>query len=458
MAASTEPITVIQGGRVVWGNAAIARMMGAGRLRALIGLDALSMIHPDDRADQAANLAGVTEAGGSRPPRRASSVPTAASWTLRSPPSRCGSAASRPSSSPSATCRRDAPASEPSRTDRQLRALLDNMSLLAVSVGPDGVVRFANRATYRFLGRVPGTLTGTPAFDLAAFPGSTNVKEALNAALTRHAVPSTADLTVQLDDGSRRSIRWNLAMSGNDDDPCVIAIGEDVTEAVDTSDRLQRLLATTPVGICAVDAGGAVRFAEGGPFVRRTADVALAVATAATVDDLPDALAGPLRGAIAGRQSEELIQLEAGPTRRRSLPRMISAGAGAVGVFVEVTQRRNLEREGIRLATAIDQAMDAVVITDASGADHLRQPRVRARERVLAQRGARRDAADPQERLAVGSLLRHAVAHHHGGQRVERGADQPPQGRRHLPRGRHHHAGSRRATGRSSTSWPSSAT
>lgn len=63
MASSTEPIAVVQGGRIVWGNAPIARIMGASRMRALIGLDALSMIHPDDRADQAVNLAGITEAG-----------------------------------------------------------------------------------------------------------------------------------------------------------------------------------------------------------------------------------------------------------------------------------------------------------------------------------------------------------------------------------------------------------
>ncbi len=369
MAVSTEPITVIQGGRVVWGNAAIARMMGAGRLRALIGLDALSMIHPDDRADQAANLAGVTEAGRLETTEARIVRPDGVVLDVE-----IAAVAVRFGGKPAVQLAiRDVSARRAGEraleaSDRQLRALLDNMSLLAISVGPDGVIRFANRATYRFLGRVPGTLTGTPAFDLAAFPGSTDVKEALNAALTRRAVPSTADLTVQLDDGSRRSIRWNLAMSGNDDDPCVIAIGEDVTEAVDTSDRLQRLLATTPVGICAVDAGGAVRFAEGGPFVRRTADVALAVATAATVDDLPDALAGPLRGAIAGRQSEELIQLDGRTYEATFSPADDQVGAGAVGVFVEVTQRRNLEREGIRLATAIDQAMDAVVITDASGA------------------------------------------------------------------------------------------
>ena len=371
MAGSRDPIAVIQDGRVAFGNPAAARLMGVPDVSALIGSDVLTLLEPSDRAVKAANLARILEQR---------QVDTAETRILRPDGSTIDAeivaAPMRFEGRPAVQLViRDVSARRAGEraleaSERHLRGLLDSVSLVAVSVAPDGTLRFANRALYELLDRAPGTLAGTSVFDILAFPRPAKARAHLRAAVARGAIATTWDLTVEAPGHGHRSIRWHLALSGSGDDAGVIAIGEDITDAVETSDRLRTLLAAGPVGICGVDADGTVTVAEGGPFARRApagAPSSLLVEPV-TLDELPAGLAGPLRGAIGGTSSVAIVQLE-----DRTYEATFSAAArvngrgGAIGVLVEVTQRANLEREGSRLATAIDQAMDAVVITNVEG-------------------------------------------------------------------------------------------
>lgn len=371
MAGSRDAIAVVQDRRVVFGNAALARLTGAPGPETLIGAGALALLEPSDRTAQALNLARILELGQAdatetRIVRPDGSVIEAE--IVAAPMRYSGRPAVQLVIRDVSARRAEERVLEAS--ERQLRDLLDSMDLIAVSVTEDGTVRFANRATEKLLQCAPGSLTGRSMLDFLPFPDPEKVRADLRAAVSSGTLELVADRDVHLPDGGHRSIRWHLALAGSGEDLGVIAIGEDITDAVETSDRLRALLATAPVGICAVDADGTVQIAEGGPFAQHAADDASGALPVdpAKLDNLAASLAGPLREAIGGHSSEALVKLE-GRTYEATFSTAIGQGGrrGAIGVLLEVTQRANLEREGNRLATAIDQAMDAVVITDIEG-------------------------------------------------------------------------------------------
>ena len=102
------------------------------------------------------------------------------------------------------------------------------------------------------------------------------------------------------------------------------------------------------------------------------------------------------------------------------------------------------EAERRRLAVAIEQSADAVVITDDDGRDRVREPGLRAGHRLLAGRGPRPEPADPQERRPESGVLRGDVGDAHERAVVRRGPDEPAQGRQPVPGGGRHLADPRR--------------
>ncbi len=115
------------------------------------------------------------------------------------------------------------------------------------------------------------------------------------------------------------------------------------------------------------------------------------------------------------------------------------------GAVEDVTERTRAEEARRRLAAAVDQAAEAVVVTDARGRDRVRQPGVRAHHRLHPGRGDRAEPPVAEERQARRALLPRALGDDHRGTAVEGPLRQPAQGRHALRGGGDDLAGARRA-------------
>ena len=109
-----------------------------------------------------------------------------------------------------------------------------------------------------------------------------------------------------------------------------------------------------------------------------------------------------------------------------------------VALILDVTERRRVEAERVRLAAAVDQSADSIMITDLGGDDRLCEPGLRAAVGIRARRGDRAEPPDPQERTARPGVLPFDVGDGAARRRLVRVRREPPQGRHALRRGDGH--------------------
>jgi PAS domain S-box-containing protein len=101
-------------------------------------------------------------------------------------------------------------------------------------------------------------------------------------------------------------------------------------------------------------------------------------------------------------------------------------------IFIDITERKQTEEANARLATAVEQAADSIVITDAAGRILYANP---AFEKSS---GAGPESSHPQKRPAGYGILPADVGATRLRRSVERPFFQPAQGRHALPGKRHH--------------------
>jgi two-component system, cell cycle sensor histidine kinase and response regulator CckA len=277
-------------------------------------------------------------------------------------------------------------------TDRRLHAALDAIDLVGVILDPVGRVAFCNDVGLALTGWAREEILGADSFDVMMPP---EIREAARASFLAYLAddrfPQQHENQLLTRDGRRRVVAWHNALlrdeSGRVDG--LASIGEDVTDlraaeaariaAEAALEASEERLRTTVEGVDAIVS-----------FRRRGGDPMLVSPPIERILGIPpDAIGGyeswnalvhpdDLDACLA-RWNDPADQWAIEYRMRRAdgawiwvldrghrLAAVDDTGPGLIGVIVDVTARHEAAERLVRLAAAVEQAAEAVVITDAA--------------------------------------------------------------------------------------------
>jgi PAS domain S-box-containing protein len=134
---------------------------------------------------------------------------------------------------------------------------------------------------------------------------------------------------------------------------------------VASQQRLRAVLGSMPIALVATDLSGRVTLAEGSLWERLAGPEA--AGTTAHRDVLPEPVRAAIASALAGRPAREVFEDGAATYEVDSMPARAGGRAisGAIGIVRDLGDERRRSLENARLAGAVEQSADAILVTDA---------------------------------------------------------------------------------------------
>jgi PAS domain S-box-containing protein len=134
---------------------------------------------------------------------------------------------------------------------------------------------------------------------------------------------------------------------------------------VSSQQRLRAVLGAMPIALIATDLSGRVTLAEGSLWERLAGKPGAGFGSAGA--SLPDAVHAAIASALAGRPSREFFEDGAASYEVDSIPTRAGGRgvAGAIGIVRDLGDERRRALENARLAGAVEQTADAILVTDA---------------------------------------------------------------------------------------------
>ena len=272
-------------------------------------------------------------------------------------------------------------------SEERFRAMIENSSDGVALVGADGTLEYSSPSATRVLGYPPASITGSNAFELIHPEDLESVKQLLGELAAAPGAARTAVFRARHTDGSWRWIETTARNAFSE--PAVRAIVlnfRDITEQRQTSEALRRseekyrLIAdSTSDGIFTLDLNGRFTYvsprwlvlrglSEQEVIGRHFSDVVLGEADRSRTREMfARGLAGesaPLHEVDVVTSEGRVISIELSTSNLYGPHGELT---GRVGVFRDITERRQADQAVRRLAAAVEQAAESIVITDVDG-------------------------------------------------------------------------------------------
>ena len=124
-------------------------------------------------------------------------------------------------------------------SERRFRDLLENVQMMAVILGPGGVITFCNDYVLAATGWTREDMIGHPFYEFVAPDRRPGTREMIESSLIRGEAVPFVEGTMLAKDGSRRVIQWNNTVLRGPDETAVgfASLGVDVTEHRELQER-----------------------------------------------------------------------------------------------------------------------------------------------------------------------------------------------------------------------------